>query len=222
MNINAYQDVLSRKAPLNARITELMKIIAQKKPLNASVLFYGNCTDEDRDALNVQFKTVLPEEQEISSIQEQLSAITKKTFNNPYWLGYIEPGESASIFIDHRCLWIDSVTKVKLTIPPYRANEMGIIPSQVKLGLDRLVTKKRLIDIAEKFGAETELTAQTLRHYKIGTREEVSPQDDEAYSTYHEQVSWMIRRTESEWELLFSPEDGAWFYEDGENTDRYL
>jgi hypothetical protein len=219
MNTDKYQAVIAKKQPLLKKIDELREIVRLKKPLGIESFFES---EADLTEYDQQEAEILPEELEIDSIVADLNEITRQTFNNPYWDGYIEPGITASVFIDGKCLW--TLRGEKLNVPPFKVEgDDRKELRQVKLGLDRPITKQRLIDIAERFGATWEMEAKTFRCYAIGTRDEVMPQDDEAHSTYHEEVRWCIRKEGKDWELLFSPGSGPdWVLENGENMDKYL
>lgn len=157
---------------------------------------------------------VLQLEADLDNKQEQYRELYGKTINNATWEGYIEAGRTASIFIDHQCLWVDDDQK---KIDKLEKTNIGswvvILPGQRQClaDLGRAVTSERMRDLAVKFGAKHCVTITDWRFYDAESGAELPDDfDTELIASTSAKVEWRLAINEDgSTEFDFSPNFGG-------------
>lgn len=148
--------------------------------------------DDTRDKTQAEIQLEI----ELSAKQAELRELRKKTINNPVWDGYIEPGKTASIFIDHRCLWTDDdgqkITDLKKQVVDH---QIIILEGQHQgvADLSKPITKERLDHLAQRFDAKNCVTIVDWRFYGARSGEELPNDfDSELIDSTSAKVIWRL------------------------------
>lgn len=156
--MNTFDEVIAKKAAINEKITTLQIIVDEKKPLKFDA---WEMSEADLSAYEEQESEKIEEEIEIETLIKEIQDINRATINNPYWVGYVDVGRKASVWMDGKCVWLDDngnvIGKLEINNDKFGCPLLADGQYQLKVDLGKPITKQRLIEVAEKIGAKNQL-----------------------------------------------------------------